>query len=87
MLIFLRGYGEISYRCLHYSYFLGVVAANVFYRSLTFVHPLLSLRLLRQTSIGASMITGADELKDNSPAIRLLDRTDGRAGLPREKGY
>jgi len=64
---------NFSNRRLQYSHFLGVVAANAFYISLTFAHSLLSLRLLRQTSIGASMITGADELKDNSPAIRLLE--------------
>jgi len=64
---------KFSNRRLQHSHFLGVVAANAFYISLPFAHSLLSLRLLRQTSIGASMITGADELKDNSPVIRLLE--------------
>jgi hypothetical protein len=67
------------------SHFPGVVAANAFYISLTFAHSLLSLRLLRQTSIGASMITGADGLKDNSPAIRLLGSDPRPRGLPRER--
>jgi hypothetical protein len=41
----------------------GVVTASLFYISLTFVHSLLSLRLLQRTSIGASMFTSAEGSK------------------------
>lgn len=48
---------KVRIAALHYTHFLGVVTANVFYISLTFVH-------------SPSSALAADGLQDNSPAIR-----------------